>query len=283
MDTKLIDQIIKNNPIIPHAGQLALIKRWQESKDKAALDSLVLSNMKIITKEAYKFKKSNGYLSYNDFIQEGIAGLLKAAEMFDPNKEVNFLTYAMWWVKANMRKHVLTHRSIVKLGTTRDDRVLFSNLSKTMSAAEEAGLSGDDKISFVATKLGVAKESVQNMSGSLRGFDSRLDAPVSSSKKGDSDGSIRMDLIPDDRANADISRIFSEEERMKEILSTLVDNMPEEESKILKNRFLRDEPKTLRDVAKEMGISREWVRKLELRAVDRLRKRLASEYGIREY
>jgi RNA polymerase sigma-32 factor len=281
MDTNLIDKIIKNNPIISHAGQTELVKKWQEQADKAALDSLILSNMRIVTREAYSFKKRNQYLSYSDLIQEGIAGLLKAAEMFDEDKGVTFLTYAMWWVKANMRKHVMTYRSIVKLGTTRDDRVLFSNLSKTMNLAEEKGLSGEKKLEFVAEKLNVSRDSVESMSGSLRGFDTRLDAPIKSDDG--SRGNFRLDLIPDERADKELSRVLSEEDKMSLVLNSLIDNMPKDESAILRYRFLTDEPKTLREVSKEMGISREWVRKLEIRAIDRLKKRLASEHGIREY
>jgi len=279
MNTELIDKIIRENPILPAASQLALIEEWQERADKSALDRLVLSNMRIVTKEAYVFKKRNQHLSYSDLVQEGIAGLLKAAKMFDRDKETLFLTYAMWWVRVNMRQHVMSYRSIVKLGTSRDDRVLFSNLSKTTKLAEEKGLAGEDKISFIAERLNVKPSSVKKMSGSLRGFDTRLDAPVKSS---DGNNTLKVDLVPDERSEQNLDNICFKKDNMSILLRALVDNMPDDEGKILRDRFLREEPKTLREVAKEMGISREWVRKLELRAIDRIRKRLASEHGIRE-
>ena len=126
----VIAKAIKENPILPPDEQQVLVKAWQKDSNKDALDKLVLSNLRAVTKEVYKVLKSNSYLSYEDLIQEGLAGLLKAADMFDSSKEVNFLTYAMWWIKANMRRHVMSNRSIVKMGTTREDRILFSNLSK---------------------------------------------------------------------------------------------------------------------------------------------------------
>ena len=93
--------------------------------------------------------------------------------MFDESHDVNFLTYAMLWVKANMRSYVLSYKSVVKMGTTRDDRVLFSNLSKTMTEAEDLGLVGEDKKEFVSKKLGVNKNSVDQMIISLKAGDSR--------------------------------------------------------------------------------------------------------------
>ena len=116
-----IDTVIKNNPVLPAKEQLSLVKKWQHNSNKVALDQLVLSNMKIISREASKIKSRNYYISYEDLMQEGIAGMLKAASMFDTDQDVAFLTYAMWWIKANMKRYVMDYRSVVKMGTTRDD------------------------------------------------------------------------------------------------------------------------------------------------------------------
>jgi RNA polymerase sigma-32 factor len=280
MNTELIDKIIKDNPILSSESQLDLVKKWQESKDKAALDKVILSNMRIVTKEAYRFKKLNKHLSYGDLVQEGMAGLLKAAGMFDPERGVGFLTYAMWWVRVNMRQHVMRHRSIVRLGGTQDDRILFSSFSKTSKIAEEKGLIGRDKTMFIAKTLSVKPSSVEMMRGSLRGYDVRLDTPVG---KGEDSQTLRVDLLPDERTNEDIGSAAFDHNVMSSILRSLIDKLPEEEKKILKSRRLCEEPRTLRDLAKDMGISREWVREIESRAISRLKKRLASEYGIREF
>jgi RNA polymerase sigma-32 factor len=161
--SEVISHIVKNYPVLPSTQQLKLVKSWQNDDDKSALDKLVLSNIKAVSKEAFRIKNKNYYISYDDLIQEGIAGLLKAADMFDAGQEVTFLTYAMWWVKANMRRYVMDYRSVVRMGTTRDDRAIFSNLSKAVKEAEELGLTGDQKLSKVAKIIGVNKSSLNQM------------------------------------------------------------------------------------------------------------------------
>ena len=276
----LMKDIIKNNPVLPASVQLDLVKKWQDSSNKSALDQLVLSNMKIVSKEAFKLKARNYYISYEDLMQEGMAGLLKAASMFDPTQEVTFLTYAMWWVKANMKRYIMDYKSVVKMGTTRDDRTLFSNLSKSLREAEESGLEGEDKLEYIAASLSVKKNSLQQMMASLKGADVRLDTPI---KAGEDGSTLKVDLLQDPvnphRNYEDADELCSLTSAINEIMLT----MPELERKIIKNRFLTEVPKTLRDLEEELNISREWVRRVEIRAIDRLRKRLKINYGIEEY
>lgn len=276
----LIKNIIKDNPVLPASVQLDLVKKWQDNSNKLALDQLVLSNMKIVSKEAFRLKAKNYYISYEDLMQEGIAGLLKAASMFDPTQEVTFLTYAMWWVKANMKRYIMDYKSVVKMGTTRDDRTLFSNLSKSLREAEESGLSGEDKLNYIASTLSVKKDSLRQMMASLKGSDVRLDTPI---KVGEDGSTLKVDLLQDPvsphREYEDADELYSLTSAIYEIMST----MPELEREIIKNRFLTEEPKTLRDLEGELNISREWVRRVEIRAIDRLRKRLRVHYGIEEY
>lgn len=277
MNTEIIDSIIKSNPILSHGDQLYLVKQWKNISCKESLDKLVLSNMRIISREAFSIKKKNPQLPYEDLVQEGVAGVLKAADMFDESHDVNFLTYAMLWVKANMRSYVLSYKSVVKMGTTRDDRVLFSNLSKTMTEAEDLGLVGEDKKEFVSKRLGVNKNSVDQMIISLKAGDSRLDSPVKSS---DGNETLKINLLEDDASGEDIILDSVSSFSKKGILETVVSGLPQDEQKIVRERYLTDEPKTLRDLEKDMSISREWIRKLELKALDRIKKRLKSSYGI---
>jgi len=277
LNTEIIDSIIKSNPILSHGDQLYLVKQWKNISCKESLDKLVLSNMRIISREAFSIKKKNPQLPYEDLVQEGVAGVLKAADMFDESHDVNFLTYAMLWVKANMRSYVLSYKSVVKMGTTRDDRVLFSNLSKTMTEAEDLGLVGEDKKEFVSKRLGVNKNSVDQMIISLKAGDSRLDSPVKSS---DGNETLKINLLEDDASGEDIILDSVSSFSKKGILETVVSGLPQDEQKIVRERYLTDEPKTLRDLEKDMSISREWIRKLELKALDRIKKRLKSSYGI---
>ena len=278
--TDFIKDTIKHNPVLPANVQLELVKKWQKNSNKAALDQLVLSNMKIVSKEAFKLKAKNYYISYEDLMQEGIAGLLKAANMFDSSQDVTFLTYAMWWIRANMKRYIMDYKSVVKMGTTRDDRTLFSNLSKSVREAEEAGLSGEDMLDYISKTLSVKKESLQQMMASLKGSDVRLDAPVKASEDG---STMRVDLLED---SSSLQKEFEDANELHCITSAINDimpTMPEIERKIIENRFLTEEPKTLRDLENEMKISREWVRKVEKKAIERLRKRLRVHYGIEEY
>lgn len=275
----IIAKAIRENPVLPASEQEVLIKAWQNDANKAALDKLVLSNLKAVTKEVYKVLKSNSYLSYEDLMQEGLAGLLKAANMFDSSKEVNFLTYAMWWIKANMRRHVMGNRSIVKMGTTREDRILFSNLSKKIREGEERGLGRSGSINFAAKDLGVSVQSVEQMFVALKGFDTRLDAPVSS---GNDSETLKVDLLEDESTLGDSAMSLSDKKIISSIISSIVDGLPKDEKRIVEERFLSSEPKTLRELSAHMGISREWVRKIEIKALDRIKKRLASQYNIRE-
>mgnify|MGYP001807012508 CR=1 FL=1 len=275
----LMKDVIKNNPVLPATEQLDLVRKWQNQNNKLALDQLVLSNMKIVSKEASRIKSKNYYISYEDLMQEGIAGLLKAASMFDTSQEVTFLTYAMWWIKANMKRYVMDYRSVVKMGTTRDDRTLFSNLSKTVREAEENGLSGEDLLNYISTTLSVKKESLQQMMASLKGADVRLDTPVNSREDGDT---MKVDLLEDPNNYQHSFEDANEVNSITSAINDIVPSMPELERRIIENRFLTEEPKTLRELEAELSVSREWVRKVEKKALERIKKRLKVQYGIEE-
>jgi RNA polymerase sigma-32 factor len=276
--SELISYASKNYPILPQEQQKVLLKSWQEADDRAALEKLILSNLKAVFKEASRIKRKNHYISYDDLIQEGVAGLLKAATMFDSTQDVTFLTYAMWWIKANMRRYVMDYRSVVRMGTTRSDRTIFSNLAKAMKAEESAGFSGEEKLKRVSKRLGVSRDSLNQMLTTLKGFDVRLDTPVS-----DSADTLKVNLIEDSSCLESNICNLNESSYLSEAIADIVRSLPDDEKLIVTNRFLSKNPKTLRDLAKDMNISREWVRKLEIKALDRIKKRLASQYDVREY
>jgi len=198
--------------------------------------------------------------------------------MFDATQNVTFLTYAMWWIKANMRRYVMDYRSVVRVGTTRDDRTLFSNLSKALRRAEENGLIGEDKLRSVAEELNVNRDSLDQMMATLKGFDVRLDTPVSNDNE-----TLKVDLIEDGNSLENSLSNLDENIFLSDAITQIIKSLPDDEKTIIENRFLSDNPKTLRDLAKDMNISREWVRKLEIKALDRIKKRLATQYDVREY
>ena len=276
-----INNILRKNPVLKKDDQLYLIKDWKDNGNKNSLDKLILSNMRAVTKEAYKVKRANPYLSYEDIVQEGMCGLIRAVDLFDKDKDAVFMTYAMWWIKSYIKKYVMNYRSVVRMGTTRDDRVIFSNLSKARGQAEALGLSGDAKIEKMASIMGVKKKHINKMIASLSGFDSSLDAPVKSSD-GDNSATLKVDLLEDSASSVDEFEKKEYANFLKSSISSIISEMPEDEAHILSNRYISDSPKTLRDLAVDMGISREWVRKTEIRALSRLKKRLKAQYGIME-
>jgi len=270
--------LLNIQPIISAKEQICLVKQWQELSDKRALDKLTLSNMKAVAKEAYRLSRFNVNISYDDLLQEGVAGLLKAASLFDPDKGVGFLTYATWWVRANMRRHVMDNRSSVRLGTTRDDRIIFSGFSKAREQAEKEGYSGELKIERMAKILGVKKEAMRRMIISLSGFDTRLDAPVSK----ESPDVLKVDLFEDPSLLEEKIIDSNEMDNYSEAIEHALSLLPDAEKEIIISRYFSGVPKTLRDLASEMKISREWVRQLETKALDKIRRTLAREYNIRE-
>ena len=276
--TDFVKEIITKNPVLPASEQLMLLRQWQNNADKMALDKLVLCNMKIVSKEASKIKSRNYYISYEDLMQEGMAGLLKAADMFDTTQDVNFLTYAMWWIKANMKKYVMEYKSVVKMGTTRDDRTLFSNLSKSVKEAEDLGLSGEDMLCYISRSLSVKKSSLERMMTSLKSSDVRLDTPISSSHDGSE--TLGIDLLEDPTDYQKSFEDINESLCLKAALEDILPNIPDLERKVVEGRFMSDEPKTLRELESDLGVSREWVRKIEIKALDRIRKRLKVSYGL---
>jgi RNA polymerase sigma-32 factor len=276
LGNKMLDSACRQYPVIPAAKQLSLIQMWKDTGDKKYLDQLILSNMKLVISETHKIRMYNPNLSYDDLFQEGLSGLLKAASKFDSSKEANFATYAMWWIRAYQKRYTMDNRSLVRLGTTRDGRVMFANLAKAKAKAESLGLEGYDKIKKISEIIGVEVDAVEQMMSILSGYDSSLDTPI-----GEDKDTLVIDTIPDYREEH-LAVGNAIEDAFSSKIHLAVKDLPDNERFIVENRFLSQDPMTFRDLAKKLKISREWVRKLEIRALERMRRYLAREYDIRE-
>ena len=275
---KNISTIINKNPILPHFEQLNLVIKWQDDKDKASLDKLIYSNLRLVSKEAWKFSYRNKKISYEDLIQEGVLGLLRAADKFDRNRGVTFFTYAYPWVKAMIMKHVMDSASIVALGRTREDRKIFGGITKSRLRAESIGLTGSDLDDFICNDLGVSKESLHQMYSTLKGGDASLNAKVG----GSDDSSLEMqDLVGD-------SKLLSEEVEKNDLkriaqntIRSISENFSKEEKRIIELRIFSDSPATLREVSEDLSISHEWVRLTENRILQKIKRALAREFNIK--
>jgi RNA polymerase sigma factor (sigma-70 family) len=274
----LLSGVISENPVLSSPEQIQLVKLWQESKDKQALDKLTLSNIRAVSREAWKLTTINKSATYDDLMQEGISGLLKAASMFDENKNANFLTYAMWWVKAMMRRHVMNRRSIVRLGTTADDRIIFSGFSRAREKAEKEGLEGEDKLLRMADILNVKIKNLRKMYTTLAGFDSSLDEPVGSVES----DTLRVDLLEDESSLEDAFMKANEDSYVSDAIASGMEMLSEQERYVITQRFFyASGPKTLRDLGDKLGVSREWVRQVEMKAMSKLRRVLARDFEVR--
>ena len=277
--SKYIDDICSKNPVLSSEKQSELISAWKKTGNKQLLDKLILSNIKLVISETNKIMMHNSYASYDDLFQEGLSGLMKAADKFDETKDSKFSTYSIMWIKAYQKRYIMNNRSMVRLGTTRSGRVIFGNLARARSKAERMGLEGDAKIIKIAKILKVNKSEVEKMMGVLSGFDESLDKPIGDE---DSEGNFWINNLPDSNDGGNKAFEDASLEEYSSLAKMAIHILNEDEKFIIQNRFLNKNPMTLKDIASHFKISREWARKLETRTLDRMRKYLAREHNVRE-
>lgn len=247
--------------------QLAL--RWKEDRDQQALHRITMAHMRLVISMASKFR--NFGLSMGDLIQEGHIGLLEAAARFDPSREVRFSTYATWWIRASMQDYVLRNWSIVRGGTSSTQKALFFNLrrlrAKLLSGGEQ--LSTSDIYRQISGTLGVSVADVANMDARLSGPDTSLNQPVT--EEGGA-AAERINFLPSDAPLPDeVVGEAIDSERRTAWLNAALRSLNERELKIIRERRLRDEGATLEVLGAKLGISKERVRQIENRAIEKLR------------
>jgi RNA polymerase sigma-32 factor len=243
-----------------------LAKSWREHGDRDAAHRLVTSHLRLVAKIAMGYR---GYgLPISEVISEGNVGLMQAVKRFEPEKGFRLATYAMWWIKAAIQEYILRSWSLVKMGTTANQKKLFFNLRKAKSnigAIEEGDLTRAHT-SKLADQLGVTEREVTEMNRRLSGPDSSLNAPLRSESE-----SEWQDWLADDTIDQE-TRLADREERgdRHEALTTALDTLSERERDIIQERRLKDEPATLEELSQKYGVSRERVRQIEVRAFEKL-------------
>ena len=265
-------QEIRKFPLLEPQEEFMLAKRWREHGDSQAAHKLVTSHLRLVAKIAMGYR---GYgLPVAELISEGNVGMMQAVKRFDPDRGFRLATYAMWWIRASIQEYILHSWSLVKMGTTAAQKKLFFNLRKLkgqMQAIDEGDLS-PEQVSKIATRLGVPEEEVVNMNRRLAAPDSSLNAPVKT--EGDMEW---QDWLVDDSPNQE-SRLVESQElgQRKQMLAVALKQLTDRERRIIVERRLIDEPKTLEDLSSEYGISRERVRQIEVRAFDKLQKAMKN-------
>ena len=256
-------------PYLERGEELQLAIRWKENRDQEALHRITVAHMRLVIAMAGRFRQFG--LSMNDLIQEGHVGLLEAAARFEPDREVRFSTYATWWIRASMQDFVLRNWSIVRGGTSSTQKALFFNLRRLRARIAQNGhaSTSGDIYREVASTLGVTVADVARMDARLSGADISLNAPLASDNE---NGAERGDMLVSDAPLPDevVGDTIDGERRSRWLHKALSTLNPRELS-IIRERRLREEGATLEALGSKLGISKERVRQIEGRALEKLR------------
>jgi RNA polymerase sigma-32 factor len=263
-------------PMLDPEEEYMLAKRWREHGDTDAAHRLVTSHLRLVVKIAMSYR---GYgLQIADVISEGNFGLMQAVNRFDPDRGFRLTTYAIWWIRASIHEFILRSWSLVRMGTTANQKKLFFHLRKTkrqISVLDDGDMR-PDQVEAIAKRLGVAEQEVIEMNRRLGG-DASLNAPT----REDSGAGEWQDWLLDETPSAERALMESEEfEARRKALGEAVSVLNPRERRIFAARRLAEEPLTLDQLADELGVSRERVRQIETRAYEKVRQRVIQVVGV---
>ncbi len=260
-------QEIRNFPMLQPEEEFMLGKRWKEHGDTKAAHKMITSHLRLVAKIAMGYR---GYgLPIGEVISEGNVGLMQAVKKFEPDKGFRLATYAMWWIKASIQEFVLRSWSLVKMGTTANQKKLFFNLRKVKSQIEalEEGDLRPDQVKLIAKKLGVTETDVISMNRRLGG-DTSLNAHI----REDGEGEWQDWLVDDSDSQEDVL-VESEEASMRSgLLTDALGKLTDRERRVFEARRLKDDPATLEELSQEFSVSRERIRQIEVRAFEKVQK-----------
>ena len=261
-------------PYLSREEERELAVRWHDDRDERALEKLSLSHMRLVIAVASRFR--NFGLALGDLIQEGHVGLLEAAARFEPDREVRFSTYATWWIRASIQDYILRNWSIVRGGTSSSQKALFFNLRRLRAklSGSQQTLTDSELHQQIADAIGVKTADVALMNARLSGPDTSLNAPVIDSEGSSAD---RQDFLVSDTPLPD--EVVSESidtERRRQWLASALDVLTDRELKIVRERRLSEEGATLESLGTKLGISKERVRQIESRAMEKLKTALLA-------
>ena len=266
-------------PYLERDEEHDLAVRWKDERDQAALHRLTAAHMRLVIAIAARFR--NFGLPMGDMIQEGHVGLLEAAARFDPARDVRFSTYATWWIRASIQDYILRNWSIVRGGTSSSQKALFFNLRRLRARMAQNADQKPRQTMFaeIAGALGVTTSDVELMDSRLSAPDTSLNAPI---HEAESDTANRQDFLVDGVALPDETvgtRIDSE--RQLSWLQQALNVLNDRELRIVRERRLREEGATLESLGESLGISKERVRQIENRALEKLREALLRDHPDR--
>jgi RNA polymerase sigma-32 factor len=276
--TRYLEEI-RRFPMLQPQEEYMLAKRYNEHGDRDAAHKLVTSHLRLVAKIAMGYR---GYgLPIGEVISEGNVGLMQAVKRFEPDKGFRLATYAMWWIKAAIQEYILRSWSLVKMGTTANQKRLFFNLRKVKSqiqALDEGDLR-PDQVAEIATKLNVSEAEVVSMNRRLSG-DASLNAPIRATE---GDSGEWQDWLAD---NSDTQEtVLAEQDELDQrrvMLKDALGVLDVRERRIFEARRLSDDPLTLEQLSEEFDVSRERVRQLEVRAFEKVQKAVQKATRVRD-
>ncbi len=242
--------------------ELRLFKKYKEKGDKSAAQQLVLSNLKLVVNLAYKFRK---FRDVTDLLQEGNLGLLTALQKFDPEKGVRFATYATWWIRAKIQEFIISQMSIVRFGKSRDERKLFFNMMAAIKEIQSYDTDGEitkeELVQEVAKRLSVPPEKVIETMQIVSSYnDISIDQTIE-------DSGVKL-LELKDSTNLDVEM---DDQTFSYRLNKAITSLNDRERFVIWNRYMSEEPLTLQEIGDKYGVSKERVRQIEAKAIEKIR------------
>ena len=263
---------IKKFPMLSSEEEFMLAKAWVDHDDRKSAHRLVTSHLRLAAKIALGYR---GYgLPINEVVSEANVGLMQAVKRFDPDKGFRLATYAMWWIKASIQEYILRSWSLVKMGTTSAQKKLFFNLrkAKTRIGVMEDGELHPDNVKTIAENLNVSQDEVISMNRRMGGGDASLNVLVNTNNEGTLEW---QDWIEDE--DSDHAAKFADKQELDKrrvLLKSALSSLNQRECEILTKRKLIDDPLTLEDLSNEYNVSRERIRQIEVRAFEKLQKKM---------
>lgn len=258
---------IRRYKLLTKEEETALAKKYFESKDPAAAEALVKANLRFVVKVAAEYSKFGAKMI--DLIQEGNVGLMHAVREFNPYKGARLITYAVWWIRGYIQEFLMRQYSMVRIGTTQNQRKLFYQLQKEKEALDAMGIEANTAL--ISSRLGIPEDEVRDMAMRMSGRDVSLDRPL------DDDSGVSLGDLQSNASDQTPDEILAKEEQLQILRKKIEELRPELSSReliILEERILNDDPLTLQEIGEKYGITREAVRQMEARVLKKIKGKM---------
>lgn len=258
---------IRHYRVLSKEEEQQLAKRYYEHKDPTAAEALVKANLRFVVKVAAEYSKFGAKMI--DLIQEGNVGLMHAVREFNPYKGARLITYAVWWIRGYIQEYLMRQYSMVRIGTTQNQRKLFYQLQREKEALDAMGI--EPNAALISSRLGIPEDEVRDMTQRMSGRDLSLDKPI------DEDSGVSLGDLQKDQQDMSLDERLARQEQLeilKQKIEEIRPELSEREKIILDERILNDEPLTLQEIGEKYGITREAVRQMESRLMKKIKTKM---------